>query len=654
VRSLLLLLLLLSTSAWSQVKHLVFDLEGVLIQGIPAKNYDAFSNKDQMIRVARGGRNYHYYILPFVSQLLNHYQKQPSLVFHIASNHNRSETLDILKAIKLPKPIDSNLAVFFTNNGVNNLLTLEDKKSGQWDLLQLTSDLKNVLFITARNNILVDSQIKNEFFLGKPYYYFETFAQAQQERTTNPSSANMIPASEEEWNLDQRKIPYLFQHLQQANLQSSSNLIESLAHLKPDRDLWTAEGLNIALYNFAEEVLQWKYNSNNTEVIGCGVYSTSKSNFLKNVSIEKCIEAYSTKKRLKVNRELVTIERCELQDEAKGALIKTLPLEDCLEELSSELSPFWQGDVRVSCAEYYQNLFFVRNVDDSRCDMYHIIEKSDGTLEVKAFFESNGRLVEGVYEILTAREGSVIDSRVYSSYPSALIGHSLIQWIHATRELHKTVSKPFFDFKNDTHIVMAVNYSNFDKIMRNGFLNQHQTGTTNGSFDPKGRAQREDAMLNLRLEPNYSDYGSVVNQVRPKYAYMMIENNQNKIEETNVAFHYGNVFVKFKEEVKNQATFTPGDSLDMGASERDTRTFSWKGSDIIKIQRRYWETQIWGKLEKDKIDYVIVNCPGQNPLTSSEIRYIKGHGLTVYNCQLRHSWAFKSRIVSGVYRGIQL
>lgn len=42
-------ILLISAPAMAQVKHLVFDLEGVLVQGIPKKNHKLFNNKDQMI-----------------------------------------------------------------------------------------------------------------------------------------------------------------------------------------------------------------------------------------------------------------------------------------------------------------------------------------------------------------------------------------------------------------------------------------------------------------------------------------------------------------------------------------------------------------------------------------------------------------------------
>jgi hypothetical protein len=642
------LLFILSLPVWSQVKHLVFDLEGVLVQGIPAKNYNSFSNKDQMIRVNRGGRNYHYYILPYVSQLLNHYQKKQNIVIHIASHLQKSDLQNILTSIKLPKPIDSSLAVFFEANSINRLLTAENKNQGKWNLKEISSDLDNVVFITATPDSLVADQKANELYLGKPYFYFESFIQAQTELAANPSLSESIPSTNEEWSMDQSKLPYLYHHLRVADVLTTSSLTKSLASLNPDKESWTSKGLVLAKYNFEEEVVAWKFNEKKDTVVGCGIYSTLKDQFTKDIEIDRCIYSYSTKKKFHLNHLTKTVDSCELLEESQGASIRKIPLSECIAANTEQITPFWQGLERVSCAEYFQTFYFLRSVDAEKCKNSHIIETSEGNFEVKSFYSRNGVLIEGISEIMDIPVWSTLSRQVYDYYDTVAIAEALNQRIHNLREIHYSSDTPYYDFKNDSSIVMAVNFAYIDLIIKNGFLNQHQTGTTKGCNCPDHREKTENDMVELKLEPSYGAYGSVVNELRPKYSHLMLDKPGHPIKKGMVSLQYGNLWVKFKESVKTRATFTPFDSLAKSDLNTNLRTFNWSGSSGISNQHGYWESQIWGKLTAKEIEYVMVNCPGQTAITSGDIQRLKNYQLEVYQC---HGQSTENSRYSRMYKG---
>src|SRR5690606_31818461 len=136
------------------------------------RNYNSFQNKDQMIAVNINGRNRYYYIYTNAGHLLNYFQKRDEFVIHFATDQDENWARTVLDAINLPKPIQASVSSYLAGNSISKLLTSKDMVSGRFDLRQITSDLSNVILITTKKDLTLDTQRSNEFFLGSNYYYF--------------------------------------------------------------------------------------------------------------------------------------------------------------------------------------------------------------------------------------------------------------------------------------------------------------------------------------------------------------------------------------------------------------------------------------------------------------------------------------------------
>jgi hypothetical protein len=626
---------LISMTAWSQVKHLVFNIEGTLVQAIPARNYEAFSNKDQMIKVEVGSKTRYYYIYPNVSYLLHYLQNKNPYVIHFMTNQNNEWAQTVLKAITLPKPIQASLWDYLVNSNLNKLFT--DVTKNTLDLKLITSDLKNVTLITTFPDLLLPEQKANEFLLSQSFYYFETWAQAQAELNKNEAATKIhLPQTEEEWLTEQNKMAYIFQILQDSKAAKSKNLLADLQRLTLNPVAMTQRGLSVARYKFEEKVQLFKYNADNTKVIGCGIFDPLLDKFIQDIDLNKCLNHFSIKYSYRFNQAAYKVETCEMRDEATGAFIKEAKdMSKCFEGSKSNIKYYWAGKARLSCGAYLNDMF-LQMAPDKNCSFYHLLEVN-GKRTVSVFFEVNGELTSMIPEIFDLSPGQTLPATIYDSYDSKVVGLSLIQWIILNREKSDlTEETPDYNFMDDTRIMMAFNFTDFDKIQTSCFLNQHRSGSSHGAFNPTIRSQREDIFLNLNLESSYGSQGAKVNDVRPKYSYFFLDKYRADMGLSTVSFQYGNVFAKFKEQVKLRATFTPGDSLDINAQAKDVRTMFYKSADKVTLTRGgYWETQIWGTLCLDEVEYFVVNCT--TPISEENIQTLKATGLPVYDCHPSYS-----------------
>lgn len=200
------------------------------------------------------------------------------------------------------------------------------------------------------------------------------------------------------------------------------------------------------------------------------------------------------------------------------------------------------------------------------------------------------------------------------------------------------ILKPDFDFFHNSISMMAFDPQYFRQIIENGFRNQHQVGHTQGFDDNDSRAFREDLLLNLKLEINYNstDRFRIQNEIRPKYAYGSFSKLENELKPSFLN-QYGSVFAVFKPEVKSRTSFSNDDSLENFEGHMQFHTpyyMSSKLSSEFNRLGKYYESQIWGKLTFDDVDYLLVNCPGF-PKTSNEvIQILKENNLTtpVFSC----------------------
>ncbi|MFZ4713748.1 MAG: NIF family HAD-type phosphatase [Bacteriovoracaceae bacterium] len=638
IKIFLLVLLCIQTQlVFGQVKHIVFDIEGTLVQGIPEKNFNRFQAKSQMISV-KTDRNYYYYIYPYVSYLLNYLQANDDVVVHFATSKSAKWATQVLAAINLPKPHYASLSNYLESNTVNKLLTDVDLAGGKFNLKKITSDLKNVIFITAVKDQLPVAQKGNELFIGTSLYYFEQFEtleadrEAMKKETYWDQHKAFFAKSEKEWTLDQNKIVVIYQWLKEAKVLTTGNLTASLKTVAEDKPDFYKKGKVVASYNFQESVTSWKMNGTKDKILGCGVYSPFKDSFTGDLPLANCLSLYSTVLRFQVDVPTKSITGCKLVDEAHNAFIEKRELKECLEK-SDEISYYWIGKKRDNCYSYYQTSYKIKKEADELCGDDYMVSEG-GKDVIKKLYFVDGKLVDGVGQILAMEDGETVDPRVYEDFDSQMIALTINKRIYERRDKKWNTDKPDYNFMDDTRVVMAFNINYLESIKTGCFINQHEIGQSGGLYDPIYRANLEDGFLNIKLESSYSSVGKKAHQVRPKYSYLLLDKYRPDMGLTSMYSQYGNVMAKFKEEVKNRSTFTFRDSLNMKATAYDVRTLKFRTEKLFTLlaSGEYYETQIWGKLCLTDVEYLLVNCPKHNALNSTQINALKATGIPVYEC----------------------
>lgn len=149
-----------------------------------------------------------------------------------------------------------------------------------------------------------------------------------------------------------------------------------------------------------------------------------------------------------------------------------------------------------------------------------------------------------------------------------------------------------------------------DSFIKNGQLNVHQTGHSRGLCDPEIRASAEDFMIGIHLEAHYDGQaGSKVHYIRPKYGLVNFLRNAEVMVNPNRLLRYGQIVLVYKDQVKQRATYSYGDSL---VSYCEPWEKSHQPIEPVALTAllppkpefrkiRYVEAQIWGPLDLSDI-----------------------------------------------------
>jgi hypothetical protein len=214
-----------------------------------------------------------------------------------------------------------------------------------------------------------------------------------------------------------------------------------------------------------------------------------------------------------------------------------------------------------------------------------------------------------------------IPSEIYSKFSTKAIAESLVYRFFKKNEYKSVrrtdVIRPYVDLYHDTSLLMAIKIENFESILNTGFLNQFQVGASSGKYDPTARDNTEIYLMKIFFGHSLQPQGAE-NFVRPKYAYLTFDVDKAGIDRAWVTAQYGNIFVRFKDEVKKRSTFSNGDSLDFMTRPRgykfsfgDFHQYSFfYNQENFEIQNlaSYYEAQIYGPLDSKDIDYILVGC----------------------------------------------
>jgi hypothetical protein len=204
-----------------------------------------------------------------------------------------------------------------------------------------------------------------------------------------------------------------------------------------------------------------------------------------------------------------------------------------------------------------------------------------------------------------------IDQEEIRDSDTRALGRLLVERIHRECDLPGAPAGGETVLGDDAALIMMVPARLFDAIERDGFLNQHQTGTTGGQHRESDRfeAEQELAMLRLPFDANGRE-------LLPKYAILDVK--KAGLGTYRLPTQYGGVAVVFKKEVAARATWTYADSLDYSrkagrfdaggaANPVLAKTFLYrrKREDGNRCGN-YCEAQIWGKLSLDDVAYAMV------------------------------------------------
>lgn len=581
----------------------VLPLDRVLVQGVPRFNVDKFP-KSELIKYKRKYYRKNEKLIEFLDSL-----DAQSLKIAIVSTYDKEITDNILLNLKSSQGV---LAPAITK-----LYSAENLSSHTIDAKILKRDLGNdILLVDHGVSLYKNTRGLDVLDLGHQYFAYKNFTDAvdaHQEgvkRSLNAGIMAQIPTVEKDWFMDNYKLAYLQLYFKEAISIDSASL---KAYLSLDRNWQTSIALSILEGTFSETYFD--YETDSFVVSGCFEFETRTRVKGKEVSLDKC---------------------------APGRKFEYA----------------WEENERRRCLSFTENKIAVEPVDHNLCSNVHALRDQNG-YHFKTLFYRNGKLVEFIPEILNMSPGDTFNQSLLNTYDSVLVAISLMQNKH--EDFEEDRDKGAYDYMKDSEVVIAFDHDLYPSIEKNCFLNQHQVNSSNGTLNQSRRNNAENSFLGITIERSYRANLVIDNPlhwVRPIYSYLFLTKPHDDAEYAPLSTQYGNIFAKMKDEVKHRSTFTLGDSLSIYSSNgssafKHVHTFHLSSKHMPnKQERRYNETQIWGKTCFEDVEYFMVNCGnGFAKVNNKYIKAMKQAGIPVYTCQ-----AFKnpSGQVSRVYRGTQL
>ena len=356
-------------------------------------------------------------------------------------------------------------------------------------------------------------------------------------------------------------------------------------------------------------------------------------------SLDDCLDTISPTRSLQWDAKQKT---CTLVGRDGKVLLAKTP-RDCSSDKNARY--YWNDTNRSVCQAFSPLDEFIEAVDSAKCQKSGLYVNAGGKPTSLATASIGGVSYHLIPEVLRLKDGQAVPSDVYTRYSSALIGASIVQRLHLSRETDANEAAPAYDYRADAIIQMKINDVNFDSMAKSGFLNQHKIQSSSGAYTPNTRGAVEDNLLHTTLEADYvTGIANPVNFIRPKYAFLAFPKDSDGQQHSNFLRQYGNVVLVFNEEIKDRSTFTAADSLDKdtdGNGDVDSgivaRTFFFRSKHQLKKVKdpaggNYWETQIYGELQMSDVSYALVGCPGDTRLGSGSLDRLKKIGLPIYQC----------------------
>ncbi|MFZ4713749.1 MAG: NIF family HAD-type phosphatase [Bacteriovoracaceae bacterium] len=370
------LLLLITTGASAQVRHVVFDIDGLLVQSVPQKNIPKFANKYRVITATNNGRTFSYYIQPHAAELLTKLQEEDEVLIHFATRGEASFAREILGKIENQH---GSTILGMIEGKASQVLTKDDLENNKIDLKKISTDLKQIVYVTVIPDQLLAAQKSRELLIGKPLYYFENFDQMKAEKDELVSAGTYndhkkyFLENQASWYLEQYRLARLFIAIKENHKKGLKSEFASLVKqaLTEDPAFVTSIGISYLQDEWEETSVRWSISADKIKITGCAEYNNRTRKLLANVDIKKCLEKFSNKVNFVYNKAKTEILSCSLVDDALNLPIKNLKMSECLNGVSYQA--LWVGKSRNVCALYTDDLIKIQTSSNDKCAEKHLL-----------------------------------------------------------------------------------------------------------------------------------------------------------------------------------------------------------------------------------------------------------------------------------------
>ncbi len=610
-------------------RTLVFELDSTLVRGIPKRYRDSYA-KGEVIEAASSSGNRYFRVVPQARELISTLISEGDTV-HIASSLPEDLTKSILDLVILKGGKKLGEAVKSVRSGTEHDLTTF--ASGKEPVIRLTG-LEAPGTPAAQSNQVIR--------LGKESYFFESYTvaesargQASQNVESFKNEEKFYPKTYEEWLGDHSKLSRLYVGLKESRALTTIDAQIAKINQVLNEPVARLANVGTSLLNGDYKDFNFEWTEATTDgktwISGCKKIETRSGNLIGATRLEECLGIFKTTFVWKKKDSTWSVTGCLEVDAEKRRPIREATIDQCLSVYP--VTAAWQEKLETVCSEYTQEgYYFVRDVPNARCaEIHRVIDANSKQPQMvhRAWLGlSIGALIP---EIMSLANAAVVPKEVYTKYPLEQVAISLVQRLRKLID-GKQEGTPYFNFLDHSEITIAFDSRNLEAIRSGCFKNQHQTGSSNGSYTPTGRADEEDRFIRAKLESTYSsDRSSVVHQIRPKYSFLSLQDYKSGMATMRYSAGYGNTFALIRDEVKLRSTFTPSDSL--GSHGTTLKTFFLIDTPPKGSSDNYWETQIWGPLCEKDIEAWLIDCPGGGDTDDATIAKLKNTGIPVYTCE---------------------
>lgn len=280
MRILLTFIIAFTVNAYGQITHLIFQVDGTVVQGVPARNVD---NIKEGLHVKAGRRNYA--LFKGMEKLLFALQTEGKVIIHFY-NDEPSHGTTILKAIPFGGSLKMDVLL---SDQVSKMFGPSDLVNGMFDIKKLSFD-NRVVFISSRDQDKYLVPEENFLKVGEEIFYFEDYTEASNEEISFRSNglsdvADKFFTTQPLWEETMSKAEILYSHLIPSIKSTDFTGALKAEKLKGSSHHKTF-GSRMAQYDFLRYRLELRVDEN--ELKGCNQIDNLDNTVYRQISLNRC------------------------------------------------------------------------------------------------------------------------------------------------------------------------------------------------------------------------------------------------------------------------------------------------------------------------------------------------------------------------------